>query len=262
MRRSAAPLTVALLLAACGADPDLSATEFAVRVLDPGTQPGREVVYTFPDDDWPTLHVVVLVDARWTAGDRVDQPAPRLRGRFPVDVRTRPRPDGGAVATVTVGEPARELAGCREFSGEIHWGPRGRVESFSLSVPDGTPPAAAALKGALLERLRRLLPPLPEGRVGVGARWKVVRPGPLVEVTTCRLVQLRRDRMRISFRIAGAAPEGGATMAGEGVMALTYASFYVTGEEKLTHTEARAVDDGEKHQRVTRVLRVRTSIAD
>jgi len=264
---------VVLLIAACAEDPDLESTEFAVRVLDPGTQPGRELVYPFPDDDWPTLQVVVEVDASWTAGDRADQPAPDLRGRFPVDIRTRPRPDGGTVATVRIGEPVRDLAGCEAFAGEIHWSARGRVERFDVSAPEGTPPVARALHAALLDRLRRLLPPLPEGRVGVGARWKVIRPESasprLVVVTTCRLVQSRKDGMRISFKFAGAGAarpgETGPdslTAGGEGVMALTFPSFYVMGEEKLTHTEIHSRDDGVKHQRVTRHLNVRTSIAD
>ena len=43
---------------------------------------------------------------------------------------------------------------------------------------------------------------------------------------------------------------------------MAFSSFYLTGEETLTHTEIHGVDDGARHQRVTRVLKVRTSIAD
>ena len=46
------------------------------------------------------------------------------------------------------------------------------------------------------------------------------------------------------------------------MMDLTFPSFYVMGEEKLTHTEIHTVDDGEKHQRVMRHLDIRTSISD
>ena len=156
MRRSVLVLSAAILLSACARDPDHEATEFSVRVLDPGTQPGQELVYAFPDDEWPTLQVVVEVDAEWTAGDRIRQPAPRLRGRFPVEVRTRPRPDGGAVAAVTIGEPVHEVEGGREFAGEIQWSARGRVEKFDLSVPEGIPPAARVCSGPAATRLTRI----------------------------------------------------------------------------------------------------------
>jgi hypothetical protein len=266
VNRSLATLLALLVLTACAEDPDLRATEFAVRVLDPGTRPGREIVYGFPDGAWPTMQVVVEVDANWSAGDRVDQPAPRLRGRFPVTVRTRPRDGGGATAEVRIGAPSRGFPGCREFSGEIHWSARGRVERFDLAVPPDTPPSAGVLLGGLLERLERLLPTLPEGRVGVGARWKVVRPAsegrPLAEVSTFRLIQARDHSWRLGFSRNAASPEANATASGKGTISLSLPTFYLAGEETVRHWSVHDVVDGDRHQRIEKVLTIRTSVAD
>ena len=85
MNRSLACLVALLALSACAEDPDLSATEFAVRVLDPGTRPGREMIYEFPDGDWPTMQVVVEVEPR----SCLVHPVP-FRGVYVAKVRPEP----------------------------------------------------------------------------------------------------------------------------------------------------------------------------
>jgi len=277
-------LLCALTLAACARDPHLDATEYGVHVVDPGSVPGRVVRYEYPDGSWPRFHVGVEVTATWSAGDRSDQAAPLSRGRFPVSIRTRPVAGGAAVATVRIGKPVPAIDGCREFGGEMTLRPTGRVESMSLVVPEGTPAAARPVLEALLERISRLLLPLPETKIGVGARWKVVRPlagvPGAVEILTCRLTRLRGDEARISMRLLretrdlprevplrGSHGEvkaehhsGGAS--GQATLLIDLRRFSLTGEEIVTTTEEYGVgDDGAHHQVVRTSVRARTSIA-
>ena len=138
--RKAVLLLIAAQVIACGGEVEVDAPEFAVHVVDPGNQPGRRIVYDYPDGAWPRFFIGVELAATWSAGDRQDQPAALPRGRFPVSIETKPAGDGSAVATVRIGKPVPAIPGCGEFGGEMILESSGRIRSSTLAVPADAPP--------------------------------------------------------------------------------------------------------------------------
>jgi len=275
-------VVLAGFLAACAGDVEVDAPEFAVHVIDPGNQPGRVVTYVYPDGAWPRFHVGVEVASTWSAGDRHDQPALLPHGRFPVSIETKPSADGSAVATVRIGKPVPDIPGCHEFGGEMILEPSGRVRSSTLAVPADAPPRVRPVLDALLGRLSRLLLPLPDTKIGSGARWRVGRPlDGAEEILNCRLARLRGDEVRITMTLVrqtkGLPAEislharhgdvlaehraGSAT--GQATLDIHLRTFYLGGEETITSTKDYEVldDGGGQHQVVRTRVRVRTSIA-
>lgn len=290
MRTGTNALLLAVLLLACSPPPDIEEAEPGVFVVDAGSLPGRVVRYRYPDGDWPRFHIGVEVKATWSAGDHLNQPAPLPRGRFPVSIRTKPRADGSADATVRIGRPVPAIDGCHEFEGEMTLDPTGRIESTSLAVPPDAPAALRPVLTALLARISRLLLPLPRENMGVGARWRVVREldegsidgaVPTVEILTCRLVRLSADNARITMALYRGskglprqfplsdghgevtAEHRAGTATGRGTLTIDLRHFYLGGEETVTATRVYDVGDArERHQVVKVVETARTFIAD
>lgn len=162
-----------------------------VRLLDAGAQPRADLSYAFAKG--ATNKMIMHMDMTMgmtVQGQKLPSTAiPRMSmgmdaktidrsaaGEFKIDshlVSVRVVPNGGQQEQMAKALRP-QLEAMKGLSMGYWVSPKGHVRDVKIGAPPGMPPAAQQLLNGMSQSFESMVTPLPNERVGVGARWQVL----------------------------------------------------------------------------------------
>jgi hypothetical protein len=215
---------------------------------------GRQAI---EDKRAPTMHADVDL--------RVDEVADDGTATYAIEVADVRVDDDGEASPRVTEAVERVVTSLRTAKGKVRVGPRGVSHDLPLAAADdgGLSPALEGFR----EAFAALFAPLPDGQVGVGARWEVVTHGeqaglPIQRVAEYRLAGADPDGLDVSVTVsehamtgAGGDPMEGGEAAPRPARATAFAA---TGKgttqlrlDRVAPTEGRATIDSTTHVELT-----------
>lgn len=229
-----------------------------LRVLDPGAQPRRHLIYT----PTPGEHAITLTLASTLALDMGIAAIPPTRApalRMRLKARTRRRPDGDFVLALApsrvetvVGEGSGALAArmdntiaaLEHLEAELVLANDGALLETSIALPP-TPGSSGPTEAERLQNaFAQLFVPLPADPVGVGARWTATQTLPFAgsrirQTSTFTLVEIDDELATVELALEqapdpdGSAPTPSTPPAPAGATRTTLDALKTTGTGRL-----------------------------
>ena len=195
----------------------------AVKLLDPGSEPRRELRYKF----LPGKKYTMVMDMEMVLGMQVDdeqmpvQKQPKIRQIFKVYCKNV-SPEGnlryefkyGIVEVI--GEPEippekvtalrADMAKIEGTSGWVIVSPQGVTIDFGVNIPPGVDPEDRQVLDKISQQIMMNISfPFPEEPVGVGAKWQFITQIPglfeFVHVSTATLVELKDNTGKMNSSV-------------------------------------------------------------